>query len=177
MKCRNAMQILLLKKGSSIIFFFIIFNPITLKMLSQMCLGPRILNLCLDFEQLDGKGVRQLIKHTNGHECQVGSTKKGSLKIKKIFISDPMTLKMLSYVRLGPRSPILCLDLKQLDGKRVKKMIKRTNGHEMLGRQYYLKKVIVDKKNLYFCSYHFRNAQLGAPWIKESKYVLRFVIA
>ena len=109
---------------------------ITLKMLSQVPLDPRSPNLYLDFKQLDGKGVKKVIKHTNRNECQVVSTiEKRSLKIQKIFISGPIIMKMLSQVRLGQRSLNLCLDLKQLDGKGVKKLIKHTNRHEMLGRQ------------------------------------------
>ena len=113
-----------------------IYGPITLKMLIQVRLGPRSPNLCLDLTQLDGKGVITVIKHTNRHECQVGSTiEKRDLENEKFFISGPITLKMLSQVRLGPRSSNLCLDLKQLNGKWVKKLFKHTKGDEMLGRQ------------------------------------------
>ena len=127
-------------------------GPITLKILSQVRLDPRSLNLYLDFKQLDGKGVKKVIKHTNRNECQVVSTsEKKSLKIQKIFISGPIIMKMLSQVRLGQRSLNLCLDLKQLDGKGVKKLIKHTNRHEMLGRQQNFKKV---SQNFFFF-FHF----------------------
>ena len=132
----NARQVVLLKKGTLKMKKIFISGPITLKMLSQVRLDPRSPNLCLDFKQLDGKGVITVIKHTNRHEYQVGSTsEKRDLENEKFFISGPITLKMLSQVRLGPRSLNLCLDLKQLDGKGVKKLIKHTNRHEKLGRQ------------------------------------------
>ena len=97
---------------------------------------------------------------------------------KKIFISGPITLKMLSQVRLGPRSLNLCLDLKLLDGKGVITVIKHTNKHEcQVGSTIEKRDLENEKKNLYFQSYHFENAQLGAPWPKEFKYVLGFEIA
>ena len=134
----NARQVVRLKKGTLKMKRISISGPITLKMLSLMRLDhPRSLNLCLDLKLLDGKGVITVIKHTNKHECQVGSTieKRDLENEKKIFISSPITLKMLSQVRLGPRSSNLCLDLKQLNGKWVKKLFKHTKGDEMLGRQ------------------------------------------
>ena len=119
-----------------------------------------------------------MIKHTNRHECQVGITlKKGSLNIQKIFISGPITMKMLTQVRLDPRSPNLCLDFKQRDGKGVKKVIKHTNRHECQIGNTIEKIVLENLENLYFWSYHYENAQLGAHWPKESKSVLRFEIA
>ena len=39
------------------------------------------------------------------------------------------------------------------------------------------KRDLENEKNIYFWSYHFENAQLGAPWPKEFKSVLRFEIA
>ena len=62
----------------------------------------------------------------------LGSTiEKRVLESKKIFISGPITLKMLCQVRLEPKSPNLCLDFKQLDGKEGQKSVqthKRTLG-------------------------------------------------
>ena len=107
---------------------------ITLKMLSEVRLNPRSPNLCLGFIQLDEKGVKKVIKHTNRHQCQVGSTIEIKvLENQKIFISGPITLKMLSYAHIDPRNPNLCLDYKKLDEKGVKKVIKLTNGHEYQG--------------------------------------------
>ena len=103
--------------------------------------------------------------------------RKLSLKIQKIFISGPITMKMLIYVRIGPKSLNLCLDLKQLDGKGVKKLIKHTNRHEMLGGSTIEKRILENLENLFFWSYQYENAQLGGPWPKESKSVLRFEIA
>ena len=103
--------------------------------------------------------------------------KKESLDIQKIFISGPITKKMLSQVCLDPRSPNLCLDFKQRDGKGVKKVIKHTNRHECQIGSTIEKIVLENLENLYFWSYHYENAQLGAHWPKESKSVLRFEIA
>ena len=68
-------------------------------------------------------------------------------------------------------------DFKQLDVKGVKKVIKHTNGHECQVGSAIEKKILENLENLYFWSYHYENAQLGAPWPKESKCVLRFEIA
>ena len=71
-------------------------GPFNLKMLSQVRLDPRSPNMCLDFKQLDGKGIITVIKHTSRHECQVGSTiEKRDLENEKIFISSSISLKML----------------------------------------------------------------------------------
>ena len=143
----NARQVVLLKKGVLENKKIFISGPITLKMLSQVPLDPRSPNLCLDLKQLDGNGAKKVIKHTNGHQCQVGSTiEKRVLENQKIFISGPITLKMLSQVRLDPRSPNLYLDFKQLDGKGVKKVIKHTNGHECQVGSTIEKRVFDNKK-------------------------------
>ena len=111
-------------------------------------------------------------------KCQVGSTfEKRVLNNKKNLFSGPFTLKMLCQVCLCPRSLNLCLDFRQLDGKGVKKVIKHTNRHECQVGSTIKKRVLENLKNLYFWSYHFENALLGAPWPKESKSVLRFYIA
>ena len=146
----NARQVVQLKKGVLENKKIFISGPITLKMLSQVPLDPRSSNLCLDLKQLDGNGDKKVIKHTNGHQCQVGSTiEKRVLENQKIFISGPITLKILGQVRLDTRSLNLCLDFEQLDGKGVKNVIKHTNRHEFQEGDTIKKGSLKIKKSLF----------------------------
>ena len=208
----NARLVVLLRKLSLKIQKIFISGPITMKMLSQVRIGPRSLNLCLDLKQLDGKGVKKLIKHTNRHEMLGGSTiekrilenlenlyfwsyqyenaQLGGLRSPNLYLDlkqlDGKGVKqlikhtnqheMLRQVDVGLRSPHLCLDLKQLDGKGVKKVIKHTNRHGCQVGGTIKKRVLENLENLYFLFYHYKKAQLGASWPKDSKSVLRFEI-
>ena len=103
-----------------------------------MRLDPRSLNLCLDLKLLDGKRVKKLIKHTTDMNClSIFFTLTYEMQ-KRVpddsffFISHPITLQILYYLNLDPRSLNLCLDLKYLDGKGVKRLIKHTNRLEIL---------------------------------------------
>ena len=96
------------------------------------------------------------------------------------FISHPITLQILYYLNLDPRSLNLCLDLKYLDGKGVKRLIKHTNRLEIL--KYILHLDIQNEKRddkRIFISHLFmlQIVLLPLSWLKESKSVLKFVIA
>ena len=163
----------MIKKSLSLIFS-------CCKQFYYLKLDPRNSNLCLDLKYLDGKRVKKLIKHTTDMNClSIFFTLTYEMQ-KRVpddsffFISHPITLQILYYLNLDPRSLNLCLDFKQHDGKEVKKLIKHTNRHERLEGSTIEKRILENLENLHFWPYQYENARLCRPWPKKSKSVLRF---
>ena len=101
-------------------------------------LDPRSSNLCLDLKYLDGKRVKKLIKHTTDVNylgiffTLTYKMRKGSLMIVSFLSLIPSLCKYFYYLNLDPRSLNLGLDLKYLDQKGVKRLIKHTNRLKIL---------------------------------------------
>ena len=106
--------------------------------------------------------------------------RKGSLMIVSFLSLIPSLCKYFYYVNLDPRSLNLCLDLKYLDRKGEKRLIKHTNRLEIL--KYILHLDIQNEKRddkRIFISHLFmlQIVLLPQPWPKESKSALRFEIS
>ena len=127
-----------------------------------------------------------MIKHTTDVNCLgifftlTYKMRKGSLMIVSFSSLISSLCKYFYYLNLDPRSLNLCLDLKYLDGKGVKRLIKHTNRLEIL--KYILHLDIQNEKRddkRIFISHLFmlQIVLLPLTWLKESRSVFKFVIA